>query len=80
MSDVDVLQLFRDTAAEVEERDFSEVERGTRLSDLGIDSVSMMEIVGCMEDDLDVRIPQEALSGVQTVGDVEKVVRARLDG
>jgi len=42
--------------------------------DTGLDSVSVMDIVMELEDDLDVMIPIEKLSNVRTVGDFEAVI------
>lgn len=79
MPTVDVLETFRQTLAEVENKDFGHVREDTAVSDLGIDSVTMMEVLGCLEDDLDVRIPDEALNGLTTVGDVVRTIRKLLE-
>ncbi len=44
------------------------------LLDTGLDSVSVMDIVMELEDDLDTMIPIEKLSNVRTVNDFESVV------
>ena len=44
------------------------------LTDTGLDSVSVMDIVMELEDVIDVMIPIESLSNVRTVGDFESVV------
>ena len=44
------------------------------LADTGLDSVSVMDIVMELEDDLDTMIPIEKLSNVRTVSDFEAVV------
>lgn len=46
------------------------------LVDTGLDSVSVMDIVMELEDDLDTTIPIERLSDVRTIGDFETVVLA----
>ncbi len=78
MANVDVVALFKRVASEVERKDFSNITRDTRVTDLGVDSVTMMEIVGMMEDELGIQIPDTKLSGLQTVGDIERVVLERL--
>jgi acyl carrier protein len=78
MSTPDVVSLFRKLAAEIEGKDFAHVQRQTRVSELGIDSVSMMEIVGCIEDELRVKIPDDQLAQLQTVGDIERAFLDRL--
>jgi len=44
------------------------------LADTGLDSVSVMDIVLELEDELDIIIPVESLSDVRTIDDFEKVV------
>lgn len=44
------------------------------LLDTGLDSVSVMDIVMELEDDLDIMIPIEKLSDVRTIGDFEAVI------
>jgi acyl carrier protein len=78
MNQADVLGVFRETLAEVEERDFGHVTGETLLADLEVDSVAMMEVIGCVEDDLDIVIPDGALTGVERVADVVAVICARL--
>jgi acyl carrier protein len=48
------------------------------ITDLGIDSLSMMQIVGEMEQELGIMIPDEDLVELVTVGDLCKKVEARL--
>lgn len=76
MSEVDILSMFNKIAREVEKgKDLPTISRDSKISALGIDSVSMMEIIGVIEDELDVSIPDEKLARLQTVGDIESVIR-----
>ena len=80
MSQVDVLSMFKDVVRKVEkDKKFPDIQRETSVSSLGIDSVSMMEIVGCLEDELDITIPDEKLAQLRTVGDIERVVLEQLN-
>ena len=55
--------------------------RDSVITDLGIDSLSMMQIVGEMETELDIMIPDEDLVELVTVGDLlVKVVSAASEG
>ncbi|MCB0416542.1 MAG: acyl carrier protein [Bdellovibrionales bacterium] len=68
--------MFTRIAKEVEkDKKFPEISLDTKISALGIDSLSMMEIVGAMEDELDVVIPDEKLATLQTVADIDRVIR-----
>ena len=74
----DVLSMFKAVAARVDKREFPHVTRASVITELGIDSLSMMQIVGEMETELDVMIPDEDLVELVTVGDLCAKVEARL--
>ena len=73
----ELFELFRRLATEIVERDFPHLSESTVIGDLGVDSLGMLEIIGALERDLKVQIPDEALSSVQTVGDLLNVVEKR---
>jgi acyl carrier protein len=72
-----LLTLFRETASEVVEKDFHHVAESTVIAELGIDSLGMLEIIGSMERSLKIQIPDESLSGVETIKDLLEVVEKR---
>ena len=74
----DLLVLFKTVAARIDKRDFATVTRDSVITELGVDSLSMMQIVGEMETELDVMIPDEDLVELTTVGDLCGKVEARL--
>jgi acyl carrier protein len=78
--DKDLLAIFQTVAARVDRKDFSKVTRASKITDLGIDSLSMMQIVGEMETELDVTLPDEELVSIQTVGELCDKVQRRLAG
>jgi acyl carrier protein len=49
------------------------------VGDLGIDSLGVMELIQNIEDKFAIHIPDEALTEVQTVGDVTRAIIARLE-
>ena len=73
----ELLALFRKIATEVVEKDFGQVAEGTNIAELGIDSLGMLEIIGSMERELKIQIPDEMLSGVTTINDLLEVVERR---
>jgi len=78
MSDTqDLLVLFKSVAAKVDKRKFDHVTRESVITELGIDSLSMMQIVGEMETELGVMIPDEDLVELRTVGDLVKKIETR---
>jgi acyl carrier protein len=60
-------ELLR-TAAEKIDVDLSETTPGTPLESVGMDSLAKLELIAILEDELSVRIPDEALREIKTVG------------
>jgi acyl carrier protein len=73
----ELLQIFQKTASEITERSFPSISEATVISELGIDSLGMLEIVGSMERELKVQLPDEALAGIQTVKDLLELVEKK---
>ena len=76
----DLLEMFKTVAKRVDKRDFPTVTRDSVITELGIDSLSMMQIVGEMETDLGILIPDEDLVELVTVGDLCDRIGARVEG
>ena len=72
-----LLTMFRETATEVVEKDFHHVQESTVISELAIDSLGMLEIIGSLERQLRIQIPDESLTGLTTVRDLLDVVEKR---
>ncbi|HMY17071.1 MAG TPA: phosphopantetheine-binding protein [Polyangium sp.] len=75
----DLLELFKDIALRVDKRALPHVTRTSKISDLGIDSLAIMQIVGELETELEIMIPDEDLVEIVTVGDLCDKVASRLD-
>ena len=73
----ELLDVFRTTATEVAERDFHGVLESSKIAELGIDSLGMLEIIGSLERALRIQIPDESLAGVVTVEDLLNAVESR---
>ena len=78
MADKDLLSMFKTVAERVDKRPFADLTRDSVITDLGIDSLSMMQIVGEMETELEIQIPDEDLVEIITVGDLCSKVEHRL--
>jgi acyl carrier protein len=74
-----LIEMFKTVAARVDKREFPDVSATSVITDLGIDSLSMMQIVGEMETELGIMIPDEDLVQLVTVGDLCKKVGERLE-
>ena len=55
-----------------------ELFRKLPIADLGIDSLAMLELVGTMERQLRIRVPDEQLVGLQTVRQLLELVERRM--
>ncbi|NOU34137.1 MAG: acyl carrier protein [Polyangiaceae bacterium] len=73
----ELLQMFRTTATEIVEKEFASIEENTKITELGIDSLGMLEIIGSLERQLKIQIPDESLAGLTTVRDLIEAVEKR---
>ncbi|MBX3264513.1 MAG: acyl carrier protein [Labilithrix sp.] len=73
----ELLDVFRATATEVAEKDFHAVAESSTIAELGIDSLGMLEIIGSLERELRIQIPDESLAGIVTVKDLLNAVESR---
>ena len=78
MSDTDVLAGLAEIVNEITGISTDEVQMDKSFSDdLDVDSLSMVEIATAAEDKFDVRIPDDELKNLKTVGDaVTFIVKA----
>jgi acyl carrier protein len=74
-SDAEILELFKEALLEVDNRRRDRVELTMELSELGLDSVQIMEVLGAMEEKLHIQFPDEDLAGVRRIGDLTALVR-----
>src|SRR5207237_85697 len=80
---IDVVEMFKQAALEVDNRKLPKLTRDTVIATLGMDSVAVMELVSYFEEKLAVRIPDEDLGRLRTLGapcnhDAPPLVRRRV--
>jgi len=75
MSAINVTDLFTTAAMEVNGKKLSGLSKDTVISKLGLDSVAVMELVSYVEEKLNIRMPDEDLAKVQTLGDLGTLVQ-----
>lgn len=79
MDDRQALDLIREALAEVAPQRadrFASLSPDTEISELGVDSIRMMEMLGNIEDRLGRTFAEDALATARTVGHVVAIVRA----
>jgi acyl carrier protein len=78
MDRVELLKMFQTMATEIAEKDYTHISEESVIADLGIDSLQMLELVGAMERELKIAIPDEQLVGIQTVRQLIELVQRRV--
>ena len=66
MHPIDVVEMFKQAAFEVDNRRLTDLRAETVISTLGMDSVAVMELVSYFEEKIGIRIPDEDLAKVRT--------------
>jgi 8-amino-7-oxononanoate synthase len=77
-TDHDLIGVLKDAFYEVTLKQTEELDADTRISELGLDSVSMMELIGLLEENLSIRIQDEEVATLNTVGDLLALILNRL--
>ncbi len=75
---IDVVEMFKQAAFEVDNRRLPDLKPDTVIATLGMDSVAVMELVSYFEEKLGVRIPDEELSRIKTVRDLRDAIQRLL--
>lgn len=76
MSYEEILEQTIEIVKEIMETD--EVTAKTRMqADLGIESMNFYELLGRIEDDFRIRMPEKVLAEVDTVADIAKAIEKR---
>lgn len=74
-SDEEIIQLFKQSVFEVDQKSLGALTPETEIANLGLDSVATMEVIGALEEKLSVRFPDEELATLKSVGDLTALVR-----
>jgi acyl carrier protein len=73
-----ILERLRSLASERLGIDSARINEGARLSDLGIDSFAIIELVFSVEEEFGIRVPLDGVV-VSTIDDVVAVIQDRID-
>jgi acyl carrier protein len=68
------VQAVEQAFAQISQRELGPLTAERPLAELGLDSVSLVELVLNLEDQLDLHIPQERLEELRTFGDLQDLV------
>ncbi|MEM6958346.1 MAG: acyl carrier protein [Myxococcota bacterium] len=78
MDRAELIEMFTKTASEVAEKEFSGLTEQTVIADTGLDSLGMLEVIGEMERELLIQIPDDKLVGIETVSQLLDVVEGQI--
>ena len=71
---IDIVQLFKQAAFEAEGRHLEGLTLDSKLSELSMDSVAVMETIGVFEQRIGVRFADEDLARLSCLRDLEALV------
>jgi acyl carrier protein len=74
-TDQEIIELFKKAVYEVDHKTLGDVTTQTNIAALDLDSVGTMEVIGILEQKLNVRFPDEDLATLKTVGDLTALVQ-----
>jgi acyl carrier protein len=75
MSDkIDVVSMFKQAAFEVDGRTLEGLTLDTKLSELSLDSVAVMETIGFFEQRLEIRFNDDDLARLSSLRDLETLI------
>jgi len=70
-----IVTLFSQAAFAANGKTFNNLTPSTVIASLGMDSVAIMELVGFLEEQLGIRLPDEDLAQVQTLADLGALIQ-----
>jgi acyl carrier protein len=71
---VDLVTMFQEAVYETDGRTLAGLTLDTRLSQLAMDSVAMMEAIGLLEQRMSLRFGEDELAKVKTLRDLEALI------
>ena len=77
-SDENLIQVLKTAVRQVSLKELGDVSPGTKISELGLDSVAVMELIGVLEETLSIRIGDEEVASLETVSDLLRLIRGRI--
>ena len=77
-SRAEIIERLRAAAIEIAERDLPPMTEDQVIAEIGLDSLSTLEMVGMMERDLGIFLPTDELADIRTVGELTDLIEQKL--
>jgi len=74
-----IIASIQQFAHEIAEREFAPFSEAQVISELGMDSLSTLEMVGMLERELSIRLPTDELADIYTIGLLTDLIESKLD-
>jgi acyl carrier protein len=74
----EIIRLTQEYAHEIAEREFPPFVEPLVIAELGMDSLSTLEMVGMLERELSIRLPTDELTDIHTVGQLADLIEQKL--
>ena len=80
MKRTDILQLLQDTMNRLQdEKTIDTLKREQTIASLGFNSLLVMEVIGDIQDEVDISLPEQKLSQIKTIGELEALIMKQLN-
>ncbi|HTY64215.1 MAG TPA: aminotransferase class I/II-fold pyridoxal phosphate-dependent enzyme [Acidobacteriota bacterium] len=74
-TDQELIHVLKAAVYDISLKELGDITPETRIPELGLDSVAVMELIGVLEEELSIRIPDEDVAALGTVGDLLQLIR-----
>lgn len=78
--DHEIIELLKKAIYEISLKEPGDINATTKISEFGLDSVAIMELIGLLEENLSIRVEDAEVASLQTVGDLLTLIRNRMEG
>lgn len=76
----EIIERIQQFAHEIAEREFPPFSEALVIAELGLDSLSTLEMVGMLERELNVFLPTDELTDIHTIGQLADLIEHKLNG
>jgi acyl carrier protein len=73
-----IIEVIQQYAHEIAEREFAPFAEALVIAELGMDSLSTLEMVGMIERELGIYLPTDELTDIHTVGQLTDLIEQKL--
>jgi 8-amino-7-oxononanoate synthase len=77
-TDQELIGILKAAVYDINLKDIGDLSAETKISELGLDSVAIMEMIGLLEENLDIRIKDEDVTTLNSVGDLLNLIHTLL--